>query len=231
LLRFGAHPQAEALIHRVSDRSGWRERYGLRIDRFLQRLASDDPNAADELSAILLENVAGAVFLFVPLYALLLKLVVRRPRRAYVEHLVMSLNVHAFVFVAFTAMTPASALPSEVDALATRGLMLVIAVYLVLAFRRAYASTTLRALGRSAGAFLLYALLVTSMFLALALLSMATSGPSEAIMLASLAEHRPRRLPTTVAHMVALGAGGSAQGAWNEELATKRALACGRAGA
>lgn len=141
-------------------------------------MASDDPNAADELSAILLENVAGAVFLFVPLYALLLKLVVRRPRRAYVEHLVMSLT-----------------------------------------------------LGRSAGAFLLYALLVTSMFLALALLSMATSGPSEAIMLASLAEHRPRRLPTTVAHMVALGAGGSAQGAWNEELATKRALACGRAGA
>jgi hypothetical protein len=166
------------VVPRRDRTEGWQDRYPQRIERFLQRLASDDPNAIEELSATLLENVARAVFLLVPLYALLLQLVVRRPRRTYVEHLVMSLHVHAFVFVAFTAMTLASALPSEADALVTQFLLLVIAVYVVLAFRRAYASTALRAVLRSAGAFLLYGLLVAPMFVALALLSMATTGPN-----------------------------------------------------
>jgi hypothetical protein len=47
-------------------------------------------------------NAPRAVFLLLPIYALVLKLLYMRRRRLYAEHFVFALHVHAFVFVLFT---------------------------------------------------------------------------------------------------------------------------------
>jgi hypothetical protein len=57
-----------------------------------------------ELLRDLLEYAPHMVFLLLPIFALLLKLLYVRRRRYYAEHFVFALHVHAFVFVMFTLM-------------------------------------------------------------------------------------------------------------------------------
>ncbi|MGH7464371.1 MAG: hypothetical protein ACREK1_04290, partial [Longimicrobiales bacterium] len=52
----------------------------------------------------LLEYAPHMVFLLLPLFALMLKLLYIRRSRYYAEHFVFALHVHAFVFVMFTVM-------------------------------------------------------------------------------------------------------------------------------
>ena len=49
----------------------------------------------------LLERAAQAMFLLMPIFALLLKLLYLRRRRQYLEHLVFALNVHSHAFLMF----------------------------------------------------------------------------------------------------------------------------------
>lgn len=50
-------------------------------------------------------NMPKAMFVLLPLFALLLKLLFVRHRRYYGEHLVFALHIHAFSFVVFTCLT------------------------------------------------------------------------------------------------------------------------------
>ncbi|MBR9988108.1 MAG: DUF3667 domain-containing protein [Gemmatimonadetes bacterium] len=80
----------------------------------------------------LLEYAPHMVFLLLPLFAGMLKLLYVRRSRFYAEHFVFALHVHAFVFVMFTIMF---ILPWEwVDGF----FVLWIAVYVWLALRRVY---------------------------------------------------------------------------------------------
>ena len=88
--------------------------------------------ALREVLLDLLEYAPHMVFLLLPLFAFLLKLLYIRRDRYYVEHFVFALHVHAFVFAMFTVML---ILPWEqFDGL----LFLWIMVYIWIALRRVY---------------------------------------------------------------------------------------------
>lgn len=62
-----------------------------------RRLQADDGRA---LGTAVLHNVPRAMFLFLPLLALIMWLIYWRPQRYYVEHLLLLIHNHAFVFIA-----------------------------------------------------------------------------------------------------------------------------------
>jgi hypothetical protein len=53
----------------------------------------------DELGQSVVHNLGRAMFVFLPLMALLMKLLYWHPRRYYLEHLLLLLHNHAFVFL------------------------------------------------------------------------------------------------------------------------------------
>lgn len=77
-------------------------------------------------------NVPNAVFLLLPIYALLLKVVYVRDERLYAEHFIFALHVHAFAFVVFTLRL---FLPGFADLLI---FLVWLPVYLFVAMRRVY---------------------------------------------------------------------------------------------
>jgi hypothetical protein len=163
------------VVTRNRPAQSWKTQVGLRAQAFMERALSRDPRFKDQFAEAAMQNTARVVFLLVPLYALFLKLFVRRPPRMYVEHLVMSLHVHAFVFVAFTAITlisPYEAAYAPISQLLFLGLV----VYVVAAFRRAYVSTTTRALLRAVAVFLAYVCVLVPVMLAVLFVSMITTG-------------------------------------------------------
>ncbi len=54
------------------------------------------------LGETMVSNLGRAMFVFLPLMAILMKLLYWRPRRYYLEHLVLLIHNHAFVFVLLT---------------------------------------------------------------------------------------------------------------------------------
>jgi hypothetical protein len=87
--------------------------------------------AARAVGRDLLEFAPHMVFLLLPVFAFLLKLLYIRRDRYYAEHFVFALHVHAFVFVAFLLMF---ALPWWADL----ALVTWMALYVWLAMRRVY---------------------------------------------------------------------------------------------
>ncbi len=72
-----------------------------------QRLARMNPAEARHLLVNrLADDVPKLVFVMVPIFALLLKLLYIRRRRLYVEHFVCALHVHALAFFVFAAALP-----------------------------------------------------------------------------------------------------------------------------
>ncbi|HTV50875.1 MAG TPA: DUF3667 domain-containing protein [Steroidobacteraceae bacterium] len=71
-----------------------------RWQRVCPRMLAD--NGAN-VSEALFHNLPRALFVFMPLIALVMKLLYRHPPRYYVEHLLFLLHNHAFVFLTFTA--------------------------------------------------------------------------------------------------------------------------------
>ena len=96
------------------------------------------------------ENAPKAVFLLLPIYALLLKLVYLRRKRLYAEHFVYALHVHAFAFIVFTATL---FLPGLVDMLL---LVVWVPVYLFLAMRQVYTEPRWKAFLKFAFLFVAY---------------------------------------------------------------------------
>jgi len=66
-----------------------------------RRLASGDGSS---LGAAVVHNMPRAMFLFLPLLALVMKVLYWRPKRYYVEHLLFLIHNHAFVFLAVTLL-------------------------------------------------------------------------------------------------------------------------------
>jgi hypothetical protein len=59
----------------------------------------------------LVHNIPRAMFVFLPLLALVMKLLYWRPRRFYVEHLLFLVHNHAFVFLALTILGALTRIP------------------------------------------------------------------------------------------------------------------------
>lgn len=111
-----------------------------------------------KLSAQLEAALPRAMFVLVPLFAVLVGLVFRRQRMRYPQHVAFALHVHAFMFVALllTLAPRLSMHRAQSDALGVANGILVaisfasIAWYLVQAVRRVYATTLRGAIARSA---------------------------------------------------------------------------------
>lgn len=95
----------------------------------------EDPERSIEAA---LEHTAQAMFIVMPLVALLLKLLYIRRRRRYMEHLIFTLHVHAFVFLVLALALGAALIAWPPLAAATRWLLWSVPVYVFIAMKRAY---------------------------------------------------------------------------------------------
>jgi hypothetical protein len=95
-------------------------------------------DALREFAREYLEYVPHIVFLLLPVFALILKVLYARRKRYYAEHFVFALHVHAFTFLLFTLMFVISR--AAVNAWLFFGLML----YVWVAMKRVYAQGVFR---------------------------------------------------------------------------------------
>lgn len=109
------------------------------FDRKIQDIGHLPPRlAVRTVLADMLGYAPHAMFVLLPLYALLLKLLYFRRNRYYAEHFVFALHVHAFFFLAFAII-----LLSQ-WALLDRVLMVWMVAYMWLAMKRVYGQGWLR---------------------------------------------------------------------------------------
>lgn len=99
----------------------------------LNALARMPPNVAMRMvTDTMIEELPKVMFLLLPVFALLLKLLYVRRKRYYIEHFIFSLHFHAFAFALFTLV-----LITRLDPLfMLAGIAL--AVYLLIAMKRVY---------------------------------------------------------------------------------------------
>jgi hypothetical protein len=95
-------------------------------------------------------NAPRAVFLLLPIYAFILKLLYVRRKRLYAEHFVFALHVHAFVFVLFSLSFVA---PDWLDNL---GLAIGIPLYVFLAMLHVYRQSIPKTLLKYGALFMAY---------------------------------------------------------------------------
>jgi hypothetical protein len=102
----------------------------------------------EELRESMIHNAGRAMFVFLPLIAALMKLLYWHPRRYYVEHLLLLLHNHAFIFVSVSILLGLQMIvPSEqVMGWLTTALWIYIIWYLYRSMRRVYAQGRTRTL-------------------------------------------------------------------------------------
>jgi hypothetical protein len=101
-----------------------------------------------------IEELPKVMFILLPVFALLLKLLYFRRKRYYIEHFVFALHVHAFTFILFTI-----ALISSLD-WASVIISIVLPVYTYLAMKRVYQQGHLKTFFKWSALALVYSLLL-----------------------------------------------------------------------
>jgi hypothetical protein len=99
-----------------------------------------DEEGFSAVGETLVRNIPKAMFIFLPLLALCMKLIYWRPKRYYVEHLLFMVHNHAFVFLVTTAVMLIGMIPFVGDYawLPYWAAFLYIAWYLYRAMRNVY---------------------------------------------------------------------------------------------
>jgi hypothetical protein len=95
----------------------------------MNKLDDADPRT---LANAMLDHLPTALFVMLPVFAFILKLIYIRSRRFYVEHLVFSLHNHAFYFLVFAISVPIPGRLSDPIAVLACG------TYSIVALRRYY---------------------------------------------------------------------------------------------
>ena len=96
---------------------------------FAQKLFETDPQV---ISAVFLRQLPRVLFVLLPVFALLLKLIYIRRKRFYIEHLVFALHTHALIFL---IATPAALIQTDIAGAALAILSL---LYLYVSMKRFY---------------------------------------------------------------------------------------------
>jgi hypothetical protein len=124
---------------------GFLEQYGGRFARFAPDmtqscLAASAEGGLERLSEAVTHNLERAMFLFLPLLALVMKPLYLKPPRHYVEHLLFFLHTHAFLFVMLAASSLLKMMTSSAAVLNSIGtaIAIYIPIYFYLAMRRVY---------------------------------------------------------------------------------------------
>jgi hypothetical protein len=122
---------------------------GERIEQMLRWKVARAIATPGDLVSGMIDKAPYLMFLMLPTFALLLKLLYVRRGRLYVEHLIFALHIHALAFFTFTAAALMG--QSSVAEVATLGNWIAVSpfVYLILALRHVYgqslAKTVLKA--------------------------------------------------------------------------------------
>ena len=112
-----------------------------RLQVVCERVMADDGKA---FIGKLLDNVPAALFILLPLMALILKILYPLSKRYYVEHLLFVIHFHAFVFliltlqILFGRLGSIVSLPEAVSGVTIFAVSLYIPVYFYKAMRRVY---------------------------------------------------------------------------------------------
>lgn len=128
------------------DLPGWIERRltAERVKSICEGLTADAQSGMQGLLQRLIELIPAGLFVLLPLTALVLKLLYPLSRRFYVEHLLMVINFHSFVFLALTVQSLLSRtgsllnLPDAAMLLLLWPIVIYIPVYLYKTLRRVY---------------------------------------------------------------------------------------------
>jgi hypothetical protein len=125
----------------------WRERLQPAAHRACVRLVLDNGRS---LAEVFLHNVPRAMFIFLPLLAGLMMLMYWRPRHYYIEHLLLFVHNHAFVFLLLLLAGLASALAPPLAGWISAAAAAYIAWYAYRSMRVVYRQGRLLTLGKLA---------------------------------------------------------------------------------
>jgi hypothetical protein len=157
-----SYPMMETMddYYHFMDTVSDKEKPGL-INRALMRktiqLGDADPDEVNrEFRAIFLRNIPRMLFLLVPVFALLLKLLYLRKNFYYEEHVIFSLHFHTFLFWLILAALLLSILNEFFMLL----IPLVSTVYFIMAMKTTYASKKWALFLKVSGMMILYGLTV-----------------------------------------------------------------------
>ena len=139
------------------------------LERGAQR-AMKDPHKAQ---SILFHNFPRAMFLLLPLFALLLQVAFWNKKRYFVEHMTFSLHEHTYAFLVFIAMWLLARLPWSWPGWISFGMFMTLPVHLGVGMKRMYGVGTLRTLLTGAVLTGVYALLILSVLLLTVIVSLA----------------------------------------------------------
>jgi hypothetical protein len=132
------------------------------------RLNSMRPREAIRtLREAFLENAPTGIFVMMPLFALILKLLYARRKRFYVEHFVFALHVHSFAFLLLTIMVLMRV--DWVNALLTVWFMIALYIAMKRVYGQGYLKTLLKyvLLGQAYALVLIFGVLATVILTAL----------------------------------------------------------------
>jgi hypothetical protein len=150
----------------VAKYGGWLSRLSRRATRSC--LVAHAAGGLARLNEAVQHNLERAMFLFLPLLALVMKPLYLKPPRHYVEHLLFFLHNHAFLFVVLAAATVLKMITSSavvLDPIDT-ALTIYVPVYFYRAMRRVYGQGRWLTLSKLAALAVAYSFLGMLMFVA-----------------------------------------------------------------
>lgn len=132
----------------VAEHAGWLAHLGPQVRQSC--LAAFAEGGLERLHQAIEHNLERAMFLLLPLLALVMKPLYRKPPRYYIEHLLFFLHNHAFLFVVIGVSTLLKLITSSRLVLAPVGVAITIYVpiYFYLAMRRVYGQGPWRTVGK-----------------------------------------------------------------------------------
>lgn len=122
----------------IKQGGGWLSRFAPRVVRNCLTTLADGGVA--HFNEIVERNLERAMFLFLPLLALVIKPLYLRPPRHYIEHLLFFLHDHSFLFVALAVSTLVEMITSSRLVLVPldTAITIYIPIYFYIAMRRVY---------------------------------------------------------------------------------------------
>ena len=142
-----AQQRTERLCGDWSYQGPWQARIRPMMSRACPRIVADNGRAFGEAY---LHNVPRAMFLFLPLLAAAMWLMYWRPRHYYVEHLLLLVHNHAFVFLIVLIAWPLAALLPVGGAWLRTAVVLYIPWYMFRSMRVVYGQARALTLGKLA---------------------------------------------------------------------------------
>lgn len=133
--KFNSLDELEVYLHSLSsgEKPGW---LTLLLLRQSTKMATSDPNEISaEIFRQFLDNLPKVIFVLLPVFALIFKILYLRRNYFYEEHFIFSIHFHTFLFILFLLLIPVSYIWGSAWWL----LMLLPSVYLFFAMKKVFA--------------------------------------------------------------------------------------------